>query len=55
MPTSVRGRRPFGAGGAVAVQSIGSEQQWRYPVTTAGDHAYVCTFHPTMRGQLVAR
>ena len=36
-------------------QSIASKQQWRYTVTAAGEHAYVCTFHPTMRATLTAR
>lgn len=34
---------------------VASKQQWRYQVTTAGEHTYVCTYHPTMRGKLVAR
>jgi plastocyanin len=36
-------------------QSIANKQRWQYQVTTAGDHAYVCTFHPTMRAMLTAR
>lgn len=35
-------------------QAINSKQQWRYKVTTVGEHAYVCTYHPTMRAKLVA-
>ena len=34
---------------------IDNKAQWRYEITTAGEHAYVCTLHPTMRGKLVAR
>lgn len=36
-------------------QRIASHQQWRYRVVAAGEHTYVCTYHPTMRGSLVAR
>lgn len=34
---------------------IAAKQQWRYEVTTAGELAYVCTYHPTMRAKLTAR
>jgi plastocyanin len=36
-------------------RSIEPKQQWRYTVKTAGELAYVCTFHPTMHGKLIAR
>lgn len=35
--------------------SIGSKHAWRYVATRKGTYAYVCTFHPTMRGTLVVR
>jgi plastocyanin len=35
--------------------SLASHQQWRYRVTKAGDVAYMCSFHPTMKGTLSAR
>ena len=36
-------------------RSIGNKQQWQYTVTKAGEHAYVCTYHPTMKATLTAR
>lgn len=36
-------------------QSIANKQTWQYSVTKAGEHAYVCTFHPTMKATLTAR
>jgi plastocyanin len=36
-------------------QLMESKQQWRYTVTGAGELAYVCTFHPTMRAKLTVR
>ncbi len=36
-------------------KSIDAKQQWSYTATTAGELAYVCTFHPTMHGKLVVR
>lgn len=36
-------------------QSMSNKQEWRLVVTAAGELSYVCTFHPTMRGKLVAR
>jgi plastocyanin len=36
-------------------QSLSTRQQWRYTVTQAGELAYTCTFHPTMRAKLTAR
>lgn len=34
---------------------IASKQQWTYTVTSTGELAYLCTYHPTMRAKLVAR
>jgi plastocyanin len=34
--------------------AIESKHQWQYTVSTAGEIAYVCTFHPTMHGKLIA-
>ena len=36
-------------------KSIANKQTWQYTVTKAGEHAYVCTFHPTMKATLTAR
>ncbi|MGE0545868.1 MAG: plastocyanin/azurin family copper-binding protein [Kofleriaceae bacterium] len=36
-------------------QSIESNQRWTYTVTTAGELAYECSFHPTMTAKLVAK
>ena len=36
-------------------QQLASQQRWQYTVPTAGEHVYVCTFHPTMRAKLIAR
>lgn len=36
-------------------KQLGSQQRWEYKVTAAGEHAYVCTFHPTMLGKLIVR
>jgi plastocyanin len=36
-------------------RSIESKQTWQLEITNAGEHAYVCTYHPTMRATLVAR
>ena len=35
--------------------SIESEQGWRHVAAEPGTYAYVCAFHPTMRGTLVVR
>jgi plastocyanin len=31
---------------------IQTEKSWKYTIRTKGDFAYVCTFHPTMKGML---
>lgn len=36
-------------------QGIERSRQWQYKITTAGEIAYVCTYHPTMRAKLIAR
>lgn len=33
-------------------KEIQAEKSWRYTVQEKGDYAYVCTFHPTMKGML---
>jgi plastocyanin len=35
--------------------SIDAKRQWSYEVTSEGEMAYVCTYHPTMHGTLIAR
>ena len=36
-------------------QSMTNKQEWRYTPTKAGEYAYGCTFHPTMKGMLTVR
>ncbi|MEZ4363973.1 MAG: plastocyanin/azurin family copper-binding protein [Kofleriaceae bacterium] len=36
-------------------RSIEGRGTWSFTVATAGEHPYVCTFHPTMQGRLTAR
>ena len=36
-------------------RSIDAKREWSYEVTTEGETAYVCTYHPTMHGTLIAR
>jgi plastocyanin len=36
-------------------QSMTNKQEWRYTATKAGEYAYGCTFHPTMKGTLTVR
>lgn len=36
-------------------KEIASRRQWSLTVSAAGDYAYSCTYHPTMRGTLVAK
>ena len=33
-------------------EEIQAEKSWRYTIQDKGDFAYVCTFHPTMKGTL---
>jgi plastocyanin len=33
-------------------KEIQADGSWRYTIRTAGDFAYVCTFHPTMTATL---
>jgi plastocyanin len=33
-------------------KDIQTEQSWKYTTRNKGDFAYVCTFHPTMKGML---
>ena len=33
-------------------KSVAAGASWRYRPTTAGEHAYICTFHPNMKGTL---
>lgn len=36
-------------------ESIDVEQSWRLVAAPRGSHPYYCTFHPSMRGELVVR
>jgi plastocyanin len=36
--------------GAFDSHSIDPGQSWAYTATKAGEHAYACSFHPTMTG-----
>ncbi len=36
-------------------RSIAQNAEWAYVVTAPGELTYVCTFHPTMFGTVVAR
>lgn len=33
-------------------KEIQAEKSWRYTIREKGDFAYICTFHPTMKGML---
>jgi len=33
-------------------ESIGANSSWTYVASKAGEYAYGCTFHPTMKGML---
>ena len=33
-------------------KDIQVDKSWRYTIRQTGDFAYVCTFHPTMKGML---
>lgn len=35
--------------------SIGTDASWSYVADQAGEHAYLCTFHPTMKGRLIVK
>ena len=32
--------------------SIAANASWNYIATKKGDYAYICTFHPTMKGKI---
>lgn len=36
-------------------QAIAPEQAWTYKASAKGDYAYVCLYHPTMKGTLRVR
>jgi plastocyanin len=38
--------------GAFDSKDIPADTSWRYTVRTKGDFAYICAFHPTMKGKL---
>jgi plastocyanin len=33
-------------------KDIEAEKSWRYTIRKRGEFAYICTFHPTMKGML---
>ena len=35
--------------------SIDANKSWTYVASEPGDYAYVCSFHPTMKGRLIVR
>lgn len=35
--------------------SIEANASWSYVASEPGDHAYLCAFHPTMKGRLIVR
>lgn len=35
--------------------SIAANASWRYVAAKRGDYAYVCTFHPTMKGKITVQ
>jgi len=35
--------------------AIAPGASWTYTASRAGDYAYACTFHPTMKGRLIVR
>ncbi len=43
------------AAGVFDSQSLTGKQEWRYTATKAGEYAYTCTFHPTMKATLTVR
>jgi plastocyanin len=40
------------ARGGFDSRTIAPGQSWKYVATKRGDFAYICTFHPTMKGTL---
>jgi plastocyanin len=36
-------------------KAIESNNSWTYAATQAGEYAYLCTLHPTMKGRLIVR
>ena len=38
--------------GAFDSREIAAGKSWTYAARTAGEHAYICTLHPTMKGVL---
>ena len=36
-------------------KTIQAGESWKYTAATKGDFAYICTFHPTMKGTLRVR
>lgn len=53
MPHTVTSTAPAPA--AFDSKDLPAKQKWQYRVTAAGEHPYVCTYHPTMRGTITAR
>jgi plastocyanin len=43
------------AAGSFDSQSLTTKQTWSYTASKAGEYAYGCTFHPTMKGTLTVR
>jgi plastocyanin len=43
------------AAGVFDSQSLTNKQEWRYTTANAGEYAYGCTFHPTMKATLTVR
>lgn len=41
--------------GSFDSKNIQSDKSWRYTPGTAGEFAYICTFHPTMKATLRVR
>jgi plastocyanin len=43
------------AKGAFDSHSIAADKSWKYTPRKTGDYAYICTFHPNMKGTLRVR
>jgi plastocyanin len=43
------------AAGAFDSREIAAGKTWKYTARRAGDYAYVCTLHPSMRGTLIVK